>query len=95
MDHTTSLTELIGNAKRQLDLLGYADGTKKHYILNWNHFSKYAEQKKRTYFSEELGNAFLEDYCGIKAGMELLASQVFKVRTITVLAELLIDAVIK
>jgi len=90
MDHTTtSLTELIGNGKRQLDLLGYADGTKKHYILNWNHFSKYAEHKGRAYFSEELGNAFLEDYFGIKAGMELLASQVFKVRTITVLGELL------
>lgn len=90
MDHTTiSLTELISNAKRQLDLLGYAEGTKKHYALKWDHFLMYAEQNSQIHFSKELGNAFLEDYYGIKAGMKLLTSQVFKVRTITVLGEML------
>lgn len=90
MDHATiSLTELVGNAKMQLDLLGYAEGTKKHYALKWNHFLIYAEQLGYTLFSKELGNAFLEDYYGIKKGKKLSTSQVFTVRTVTVLGELL------
>lgn len=90
MTHTTiSLTELISNAKRQLDLLDYAEGTKQHYALKWDHFLMYAEQKGHINFSKELGHAFLADHYGIKAGMELSASQVFKIRTITVLGEML------
>jgi site-specific recombinase XerD len=90
MNHATiSLLELVGNSKKHLDLLGYAEGTKKHYTLKWNHFLVYAEQKGQKHFSKELGNAFLEDYYGIKTRMELSASQVFKVRTITVLGEML------
>jgi len=90
MDHTTiSLTELVTNAKKQLDLLGYAEGTKNRYISKWKHFLKYAEQNSHSHFSKELGSAFLEDYYGIKAGMKLSTAQVFKVRTITVLGEML------
>ncbi|MBW2369980.1 MAG: hypothetical protein JRH15_19080, partial [Deltaproteobacteria bacterium] len=90
MNHTTiSLTELVSKTKKQLDLLGYAEGTKHHYTLIWGHFFAYAEQKGQNHFSKELGNAFLESYYGIKAGIKLSANQVFKVRTITVLGEML------
>ena len=90
MNHTTiSLTELISKTKKQLDLLGYAEGTKHHYALIWGHFFAYTEQKGQNYFSKELGNEFLESYYGIKAGVKLSANQVFKVRTITVLGEML------
>lgn len=90
MNHTSiSLTELIFRAREQLDLIGYADGTKKHYVLKWNHFLKYAEQKGHSDFSKGLGRAFLEDYYGIKDGIKLSTSQVFKVRAITVLGEML------
>ncbi len=89
MDHTTILlTELISKAKKQLDLLGYAEGTKNHYACKWNHFLVYAEQKGQNHFSKELGDAFLEDRYGIKAGIKLSANQVFKVRTIAVLDEI-------
>ena len=88
MDHTTiSITELIGNVKRQLKVLGYAEATINQYSLKWNHFSMYAEQKGTINFSEELGNAFLADYFGIKAGINLSASQVFKARTVAILGE--------
>lgn len=90
MDNTTiSLVELIAIAKKHLTLLGYAEGTKNQYALKWKHFLKYAEQKGHSDFSKELGKAFLKDYYGIKADMKFSASQVFKVRTITVLAEIL------
>lgn len=90
MDHTTiSLTELIGKAKKRLKVLGYADATINQYSLKWKHFSMYAEHKGQSYFSQELGNTFLADYFGIKAGMKLSDSQVFKVRTVAILGELL------
>lgn len=90
MNHTEiTLTELICSAKKQLYLLGYAEGTKYHYILQWKHFLLYAEQKSHNHFSKELESAFLKDYHGIKAGMKLSTSQVFKVRVITVLGEML------
>lgn len=87
-DITISLAQLISDAKIQLDLLSYASGTQKQYALKWKHFAKYAEQKGETYFSKELGNAFLENYYGIKTDKKLSSSQVFKVRTITILGEL-------
>ena len=86
---TISLAELVGKAKKQLDLLGYAEGTKKNYVLKWNHFLKYAKQKGHIHYSKELGNAFLEDYYRIKTGMKLSISQVSKVRAITILSEIL------
>ena len=90
MNHTTiSLTELISRTKKQFDQLGYAKDTKKQYALKWNHFLVYAEQKGQHHFSKELGNTFLEDYYGIRFGIRLSPSQVFKVRTITVLNEML------
>ena len=90
MNHTIiSLTELVGKTKKQLDLLGYAEETKNQYVLKWNHFLEYAEQKDQDLFSKELANAFLEEYYGIKAGMKFSTSQVFKVRTISVLGEML------
>lgn len=47
MDNTTiSLTELIGNAKRELGLFDYAKSTQQHYALIWNHFEVYAVDKK-------------------------------------------------
>ena len=52
MNHATiSLAELIDKAKRQLDLLGYAERTKKYYTLNWRNFLNYAEQRGHNYFS--------------------------------------------
>ncbi len=90
MDHTTiSLTELINNAKTHLDLLGYTEGTKKHYIYKWKHLLMYAEQNGDTHYSKELGEEFLATYYGIKGDKKLSESQVFKVRTITVLGDLL------
>lgn len=90
MNHTTiSLTELVSKTKKHLDLLGYAEGTKHRYALIWDHCFVYAEQKSQNHFSKELGNAFLECEYGIKAGTKLSANQVFKVRTITVLGEML------
>lgn len=90
MDHTTiSLPELISNSDRQLYLLGYAEGTKRRYRLIWHRFSVYAAQNGQTYFSRDLGTSFLEDYYQIKSGMNLSGSQVFKVRTIAVLGEML------
>lgn len=86
---TISLTELVGKAKKQLDLLDYAEGTKKNYVFKWNHLLEYAKQKGHIHYSKELGNAFLKDCYKIKAGMKLSASQVFKVRAITVLGEML------
>ncbi|ACN17494.1 integrase/recombinase family protein [Desulforapulum autotrophicum HRM2] len=41
------------------------------------------------HFSNELGDSFLDDCFGIQPGMKLLNSQVFKVRTIHVLADML------
>ncbi len=90
MDHTTiSLPELISNSDKQLDLLGYAEGTKRRYRLTWHSFLVYATQNGQIYFSKDLGTSFLEDYYQIKSGMNLSGSQVFKVRTITVLGEML------
>jgi integrase/recombinase XerD len=90
MDHTTiSLKELISRAKKQLDILGYAEGTKRRYVLKWKHFLKYADEKGHSHFSNELGKGFLKDYYGIKAKMTLTSSQVFIVRTIIVLGEML------
>ncbi len=90
MDHKTILlTKLIDRAKKQLDLLGYAESTKNRYVGKWKHFLVYAEQKGQPHFSKELGDAFLEDCYGIKAGVRLSASQVFKVRTVDVLDEMM------
>ena len=49
----------------------------------------YAEHKGQTHFSKELGDAYLEDCYGIKAGIRLSANQVFKARTVDVLNEML------
>ena len=90
MNHTTILlTKLISKTKKQLDLLNYADGTKNQYTRKWKHFLKYAEQKGQNYFSKQLGDSFLENYYGIRAGRKLSTSQVFKIRTITILGEML------
>lgn len=90
MNHTTiSLTDLISKTTKKLDQLGYAEGTKNHYILIWKHFLEYTNQKGQNHFSNELGNAFLKDYYGIKDGIKLSTNQVFKVRTIIVLGEML------
>lgn len=86
---TTLLKELISKTKEQLELLGYAEGTKSQYALKWKHFLEYANQKGQKYFLKKLGNAFLEDYYGIKGDIKLSTNQVFKVRTITVLGEML------
>lgn len=89
MDNTTiSLTELIGNAKRELGLFDYAKSTQQHYALIWNHFEVYAGQKGQTCFSKELGNEFLNDSYRIKEGIKLSSSQVFKIRAITILEEI-------
>lgn len=55
----------------------------------WKHFLKYAEEKGYCYFSKKIGSTFLEDYYGIKAGIKLSNSQVFKVRAISILGEIL------
>ncbi|MBT4289408.1 MAG: tyrosine-type recombinase/integrase [Deltaproteobacteria bacterium] len=90
MNHATiSLAELIDKAKRQLDLLGYAERTKKYYTLNWRNFLNYAEQRGHNYFSKQLGIAFLKDCYGIKSGIKLTTSQVYQVRTVTILGEIL------
>ncbi|MGE4273270.1 MAG: tyrosine-type recombinase/integrase [Desulfitobacterium sp.] len=90
MEHTTILlNDLICRAKNQLTELGYAEGTKYRYILKWKHLSSYAKNKGYGYYSNELGRRFLEEFYGIKAGIDLTASQVFKVRTITALEEIL------
>ena len=90
MNHTTILlTKLISKTKKQLDLLNYAEGTKNHYTSKWKLFLEYAEQKGENYFSKQLGDSFLENYYGIRVGKKLSTSQVFKVRTITVLGEML------
>ncbi len=90
MDHTTiTLTELVNKAKIQLNILGYAESTKKQYTLKWDHLLVYAQQHKQKYFSKKFGSLFLENYYGIKAGNKLSEAQVFKVRTITVLDEIL------
>ena len=49
----------------------------------------YAAQNGYAHYSKALKNEFLEKYYRIKAGKKLSESQVFKVRTITVLGELL------
>lgn len=91
MDHKAILlTEVIDRAKKQLDLLGYAEGTKNQYIGKWKHFLVYAEQKGQPYFSKELCEAFLKDRYGIKTADRLSGSQVFKTRTVDVL-----DGIIK
>ncbi len=90
MDHTTiTLTELVNKAIKQLDILGYAEETKKQYILKWDHLLIYAKQYEHSYFSNNLGRLFLETYYGINTGNKLTESQVFKVRTMTVLGEML------
>ena len=90
MDHSTiTLTELVNKTKIQLNTLEYAESTKKQYILKWNHLLVYAEQHKQNYFSKKFGSLFLENYYGIKSGNKLSESQVFKVRTITILDEML------
>ena len=90
MENTAiSLTQLICKAEKHLSQLGYAKETKIHYCRKWKLFLKYADQKGCKYFSKQLGNAFLHDYYQIKPGMKLSSSQVFKVRTINVLSDLL------
>lgn len=49
----------------------------------------YAEDKCEKHFTKELGNSFLKDRYGIKNGMKHSPSQIFKVRTITILGEML------
>lgn len=69
MDHKTiSLTELVSNAKMQLDLLGYAEGTKKQYALKWDHFLMYAELNGHTHFSKS--GELLEHNCKIPSQPE-------------------------
>lgn len=82
---TILLTKLIDRAKKQLDLLSYAESTKHRYIGKWKHFLVYAEQKGQLYFSKELGEAFLKDCYGIQTGRRLSANEVFKKRTVDVL----------
>lgn len=90
MIHTTiSLKELVCKATKHLDLLGYAEGTKNRYISSWKAFFNYAENRGNLYFSKELGHKFLENCYGIKADMKLTTHQVFKVRSIAVLGEIL------
>ena len=90
MNHTTiSLTDLVTKSKEQLDLLGYAEETKRSYTFKWKHFLKYAEQKGKNYFSKEFGNEYLEECYGIKGGMKLSKDQSFKVRAIKVLGDML------
>jgi site-specific recombinase XerD len=90
MDHKTiSLVELVSYAKNQLDVLGYAEGTKNQYALKWKHFLAYAEREGHKNFSRELGNAFLKNNFDINAEMKLSSYQVFTKRTITILGELL------
>lgn len=86
---TILLNDLICRAKNQLSELGYAEGTKYRYILKWKHLSDYAEQKGYGYYSKELGSRFLEEFYEIKAGTNLTTSQVFRVRAITALEEIL------
>lgn len=84
-----SLSELITNTKKHLDQLGYAESTKQKYVLIWNHFREYSDAKGQAYFSKKLGNEFLKDYYQIQIGVKLSVSQVFKVRAITILSEIL------
>jgi integrase/recombinase XerD len=88
MDTTNlNLSEFIQQATLHLDELEYSEGTKNRYVLNWKHLLKYAETRKHSTFSMELGHTFLSDYHGIKQGTKLSSSQVFKVRCIKVLNE--------
>jgi hypothetical protein len=90
MSHTIiSLFELITKAKKHLDQLSYAESTQKNYELIWNHFLEYSDTKGQVYFSKKLGNEFLKAYYQIQIGKRLFASQVFKVRAITILSEIL------
>lgn len=90
MSHTIiSLFELITKAKKHLDQLSYAESTQKNYELIWNHFLEYSDTKGQVYFSKKLGNEFLKAYYQIQIGKRLSASQVFKVRAITILSEIL------
>jgi integrase/recombinase XerD len=82
-----NLSELIQQATLHLNELEYSEGTKNRYVLNWKHLLKYAETRNHQTFSMELGHAFLSDYYGIKQGIKLSSSQVFKVRCINVLNE--------
>ncbi len=88
-DIIISLIEIIQNAKTQLNLLNYAEGTKQRYILKSNHFLKYDDKAGDCYFSKELGIMFLQDYYGIRTGMKLSVPQAFTVRAIKVLGEML------
>ena len=88
-DITISLEELIANAKKKLSLLGYAASTKNLYSNYWNHFLLYAEEKCEKHFTKKLGYSFLKDRYGIKNGMKRSPSQVFKIRIVTILDEML------
>src|SRR5690625_3968843 len=84
-----TLTELIQQATLFLDDLNYSDGTKNDYVRIWKHLRKYADTRSDNVFSLELRKAFLSDYYGIKQGIKLSSSQVFKVRCVYVLNEYL------
>lgn len=83
--NTILLTELIDKAKKQLDLLGYAESTKIQYAGKWKYLQAYAEQKGQPYFSEKPGESFLKDYYGIQPDVRLSTNQVFKTRAVDVL----------
>ncbi|WP_024334260.1 site-specific integrase [Desulfotignum balticum] len=79
------LIELVDRAKKQLDLLCYAESTKHRYIGKWKQFLVYAQQQNQLYFSKEIGEAFLKDCYGIQTGSKLSANQVFKARAVDLL----------
>jgi integrase/recombinase XerD len=79
-DTNITLSKLIQQATLYLDELNYSEGSKYHYILKWKHLQSYAKTQNYDKFSIEVGKNFLSDYYGIKGGMKLSTSQVFKIR---------------
>jgi integrase/recombinase XerD len=86
-DTNISLSKLIQEATLHLDELNYSEGTQYNYRLKWKHLQIYAKANNYNNFSMELGKDFLSDYYGIKEGMKLSTSQVFKVRCVKALEE--------
>lgn len=59
MDKLT-IVELVTELKNEMEQLGYSEGIIRKHHTYWSKLSEYAKARDETYFSEKLGNEFLE-----------------------------------
>jgi site-specific recombinase XerD len=82
-----TIKELIDGVSEALRENRYTDLTMAGYEPRWRIFSRYAEEKNVSVFTNEFGLSFLKEKCGYIPGVPLKTTQRAYVRTISMLDE--------